>query len=155
MAILTLFGRLQRVPSVVLNEIQRGLFTARANGPENTGSIGLNVDGVGIKQREVVCSLDTPALPDGTPIDTSIDWRDRDIDIRYLIDDRDIRPGTSAFIAGIRGHDSFYTGRGGFWNLGDLSTLSVDPTNGALSLIKDVGYMYIRIKCTLQLGETS
>ena len=158
MARLISFGPLQRVPSSWLNKIQDYLFGQRANGPTNQMSSSLNTTLASFSQALIQFTAPISSVGSFTLMDNQIDWRDRNIKIRWRFDDvNDIRPGGSGDTryALEQGDATIYTSAGGTWTMSSFSwSMQVDGT-GKINFTKSSGYLYVEIDSGTQLKERS
>ncbi len=159
MALLKLFGPLQRVPSAILNALQRAALDQRANGPGNTLATGLDADNTGWDCGRVQSAIDRPAsgiFP--LEIDSRKNWIDRQITVSYRFDPvRDIRPGEAGDNCFARDYGTvpIYTRLGSQrWSLCPDVTLFIGPT-GVMFVEKGIGYLYIEVTTSTQLKERS
>lgn len=159
MALHKLFGPLQRVPSAVMNAIQRAALDQRGSGAGNTLATGLNGETTAWDCGRVQISIDRPAsgiFP--IEIDTGKVWIDRQLTVSFRFDPvRDIRPGESGDHCFARDVGKFpiYTGLGNRrWSLCPDMTLFVGPT-GVMFVEKGIGYAYIEVTTSTQLKERS
>lgn len=157
MARFKLFGPLVRVPSAVLNRIQEGLLDWKANGAKNTMGVNLDTNAMTHDQRRVHMSVNTDPILD--VMDSSIDWRDRMVDIEMWFDPAmDIRPGHAAdlFSAAEYVKCTHYTGAGGqLFLLGTSVAISAHDATGNLLIVKLDGFLHIRVSSGAQIKERS
>lgn len=158
MALWELFGPLMRVPSAFLNRQQRITFDQRANGAGNTHAVGLDATSTAWDGGRYQIGLAQPftgVIP--LTLDSSIDWRDRRLEIAFQTDpDRDIRPGKAAdsYHAMERGECVWYTGLGGSKIISPYISLIVSA-GGILQAHKTVCFASIQVKASCQLKERS
>ncbi len=159
MALLELYGPLQRVRGIILNAIQRATLDQRGSGTDNTLTTNINNVSTSWDCGRVQMAVDRP-IPAGPnlTLDNTKDWRDRQLWVSFRFDPvRDIRPGEADdhCIARDRGGVPIYTTLGNQrWALGPSMTLFVDAS-GVLRLEKGLGYAYLEITTSTQLKERS
>lgn len=158
MGLLLTFGPLQRVPSAILNAIQRACLDQRGNGAGNTLALGINSDSSAKDCGRVHVALDQPAIVGSAQGDTRLNWIDRWLTVSFKFDpNRDIRPGKAQDHAFARdtGLIILYTSSGNKrWALGPDLVLFVDA-GGQLRFEKGLGFAYIEVTTSTQLKERS
>jgi len=158
MGLLLTFGPLQRVPSLILNAIQRSALDQRGTGTGNTLATAMNADNNAKNCGRIQIAVDQPVTITPLQVDARLDWRDRHLTVAWHFDpNRDIRPGriSDHVFPRDRGEVPLYTGTGNRrWALGPALNLYVGPT-GVLFVEKGLGFAYLEVTASVQLKERS
>ena len=156
MARLISFGPLQRVPSSWLNKIQDYLFGQRANGPNQSDVLLAEHDARFVQPGAHSVHRPISSVASFTLMDNQIDWRDRNIKIRWRFDDvNDIRPvGRRYPVCPGWGDATRSTQAGGSDDVPPSWSMRVDGTRQD-QLHQVVGYLYVEIDSGTQLKERS
>lgn len=153
------FTPLAKVPATFMNRVQDWGLVSRANEAINTLAAGLDSPSTAHNAKKIVFSLSNAAA--FVAVDTSIDWRDRNLSIMLWVDPRDIRPGEAddnkIAYAMWRLRSQWYTGAGNIALPFSTApfTLTVNLT-GHLVVQKPTGYYaHGVIEATPQIKERS